>query len=70
MRVIRTCILKLLVDTDEPAALRGTLHIVENGDTRSFRDEQDLLALLKVFIQETAPAAAQFPQDFDEEAKR
>jgi hypothetical protein len=47
MRVIKTCILKLLVNTDEPQSLRGTLRSVESGDERAFKDGQTLLAILE-----------------------
>ena len=46
MREIKTLILRLLVDADEPQTLRGLLSAVANGEENSFTDEQSLLALL------------------------
>jgi len=46
MRTIRTFILRLLVDTEEPQALRGAVRSVPNDDECSFADGQSLLALL------------------------
>ena len=46
MRVIRTFILRLLVNSVEPEALRGELRTVPEGEAQPFADEQALLALL------------------------
>jgi hypothetical protein len=46
MRTIRTFILRLLVDIDEPQTLRGMLRSVVDNEEHSFTDEQSLLALL------------------------
>jgi len=47
MRVIRTCIVRLVVDSDDPKSLRGKLHLVESDDEFAFKDEQSLIKLLK-----------------------
>ncbi len=52
MRVIRTCILKLLVDTDEPAALRGSLRLIEHDAEEAFRSEAELVARLNRIVRE------------------
>ncbi len=46
MRVIRTFILRLLVNSAEPEALRGDLRPMPEGEAQPFPDEQALLALL------------------------
>jgi len=47
MRAIKTCVIKLIVDSDDPESLRGKLHLVGSDDEFSFRDERSLLELLK-----------------------
>lgn len=48
MRTIQTILLRLLIDTDHPEAIRGTLQAVDKGkEPVPFRDESMLLALLK-----------------------
>ena len=46
MRIIETYILRLLMDTDEPTSLRGTLHPVGEDTTHTFTNGQELLAIL------------------------
>jgi hypothetical protein len=46
LRVIRTFILRLLVNSAEPQALRGDLRPLPEGEAQLFPDEQALLALL------------------------
>lgn len=46
MRTVQTFILRLLVDPAEPAALRGALKPLPEGETQPFTDETGLLALL------------------------
>lgn len=46
MRTVKTFILRLLVDTDQPQALRGMLNAVADGNLYSFTDEQSLLRCL------------------------
>lgn len=46
MRAIRTIVLRLLVDTDQPQSLRGVLQDVAGSEQHYFTDEQSLLALL------------------------
>ena len=50
MRTIKTIILRLLVDTDQPQALRGMLNAVADNQLHHFTDEQSLLALLQNII--------------------
>ena len=47
MREIQTFILRLLVNTDEPKAVRGILHVVADGEEYPFTDGQLLLNLLE-----------------------
>jgi len=63
LRVIRTFILRLLVNSSEPDALRGALQPVPEGEAQSFADEQGLLALLRRLTGETAEPSA---KDTDE----
>lgn len=56
MREIRTFILRLLVDSGEPRALRGKLRAVADDDEKSFVDEQSLLLLLHETGQTTEEA--------------
>jgi hypothetical protein len=46
MRTTHTFILRLLVNSSEPEALRGDLRPLPEGETQTFSDEQALLALL------------------------
>lgn len=46
MRTTLTFVLYLLVDTDEPKGLRGTLRPIVNAADYPFSDEQGLLNLL------------------------
>ena len=57
MREIRTFILRLLVDSDDPHVLRGALRPVDGDDERSFADERALLALLYQMGQLAEPSA-------------
>jgi len=47
MRMMRTYILRLLVDAEEPHTLRGVIRTVTDGTEQSFADGQALLALLR-----------------------
>jgi len=47
MRTTRTFILRLLVNSAEPQALRGDLRPLPEGEAQPFPDEQALLALLQ-----------------------
>ena len=47
MRAIRTLILRLLVDSDQPQAVRGVVQAVADDEQHYFTDEQGLLALLQ-----------------------
>jgi hypothetical protein len=57
MRVIRTIILRLLIDTDQPHSLHGVLQTVGGSDLHSFTDDRSLLALLhRLGCSESEPA--------------
>jgi hypothetical protein len=47
MRTIQTYILRLLVDMEEPRALRGTIRAVARDEEEAFADGQALLDLLR-----------------------
>ncbi|MBN1954532.1 MAG: hypothetical protein JW900_05710 [Anaerolineae bacterium] len=47
MRTTQAFVLRLLVDSDEPWALRGVLQAVASGEEAPFTDEPTLLALLR-----------------------
>jgi len=59
LRVIRTFILRLLVNSAEPEALRGDLRPLPEGEAQPFPDEQALLALLHWILVETAELTGQ-----------
>jgi hypothetical protein len=46
MRATRTFVVRLLVDPDEPQALRGRIHAVDSGEERPFADGLALLSVL------------------------
>jgi hypothetical protein len=48
MRTTVVYIVRLLVDENEPDALRGVLREVNSGEEHSFSSEQDLLDLLRL----------------------
>lgn len=54
MRTTRTFVLRLLVDSEDPTALRGALQPVPEGEAQPFSDEVALLALLRRLTGETA----------------
>jgi len=58
LRVIRTFILRLLVDSSEPETLRDDLRPMPEGEPQPFTDEQALLALLRRLTGETAEPSA------------
>ncbi|MCD4748005.1 MAG: hypothetical protein K8R59_01420 [Thermoanaerobaculales bacterium] len=47
MRQIQSCVLRLLVDPGHPSDLRGMINLVEDDTEYSFRNERDLVHLLK-----------------------
>jgi hypothetical protein len=50
VRTIHTFVLRLLVDTNESDALRGSLHSVSTNKEEPFADAQALLDLLRQMI--------------------
>jgi len=59
VRTIALFVLRLLVDTEEPSALRGTVRLVSVGESQGepFRDGQTLLAALGRLCREEAARA-------------
>ena len=55
MRTIQTFVLRLLVNTEEPQALRGAVRCVSDNEERTFADAQSLLALLRGMRQTADP---------------
>ena len=47
MRITLTFILRLLVDTDNPQALRGVIRAVSGAEEHTFANWQSLLVLLR-----------------------
>lgn len=47
MRATHTFILRLLIDTNEPLQLRGSLHCIADDSDHPFADAQTLLDLLR-----------------------
>jgi len=62
MRVIRTYVLRLLVDSGEPDALRGLVHSLARGEQHPFADGTSLLALLRRMAWED-PGSGDGPHD-------
>jgi hypothetical protein len=58
MREIRTFVLRLLVDSNEPDALRGVLRAVAGDEELFFADEETLVALLHQVGRPSEDAAA------------
>jgi len=56
MRTTLTFVLRLLVDTDDPQALRGMIRTVGSAEEHAFADEQALLALLRQVMRRVAEA--------------
>ena len=59
MRAVQTYVMRLLADTEDAQALRGTLGCVTDGRDYSFGDEGAFLRLLHELIQralDTQPA--------------
>lgn len=51
MRTIQVFVLRLLMDTETPQVLRGSLQKVTEAEALPFADEQALLALLHRVVQ-------------------
>ncbi len=47
MRTTQSFMLRLLVDDDEPATLRGVIRSIADADERAFGDAQELIAVLR-----------------------
>ncbi len=58
LHIIRIFILRLLIDPDEPGALRGSLQPVPEGEAQPFADEQALLAALRKVVRLPAEGPA------------
>ena len=63
MRVTRTVILRLLVETDRQPALRGVLQVVGDDEQHPFINEQSLLVLLRHALRTGMPAASEGEYD-------
>ncbi len=61
MHIIRTLILRLLIDPDEPGALRGSLQPVPAGEAQPFADEGALLAALRQVSRQAAEPGGEDP---------
>jgi hypothetical protein len=56
MRMTQSFLLRLLIDPDCPAVLRGTLHVVADSQEFAFADEPALLDLLhQVTVRRAVP---------------
>ncbi len=47
MRNIQSCVIRWLVDTEQPAIFRGNVHSVHDGKRLVFQGERDLLRVLR-----------------------
>ena len=54
MRTIQSFILRLLVDTDQPDTLHGSLRCVSDDAEQSFMDEAMLIAVLRRWMNRSA----------------
>jgi hypothetical protein len=63
MHTIRVFVLRLLVDSERPHRLQGTLRSVPDGETCSFVDEYALLALLRQMADRTTLGPIESSQD-------
>ncbi len=61
MHTVRTFILRLLVDPDEPRALRGSLQPVPEGEAQPFADEGALLTILHQMSRQVAETSGGGP---------
>lgn len=61
MRASYTFILRIFVDTQEPAALRGSLKLVSQDQPLPFTDEHMLLDLLHQILSQEQAGEAQPP---------
>ena len=58
MRRIQTFVVRLLLDTAEPDALRGAVRCVGDDEDHPFADRQSLLRLLVALTQTQDPSSA------------
>ncbi len=68
MRTTLTLILRLLVDSNEPEALRGAIQAVSSKKEHTFNNGQSLLEWLRIWQKsclEGAPESPQFISDED-----
>jgi len=54
MRTIHTFLLRLMVDTDDPQALRGSIQAIGEDSSHPFTDASSLLARLRELTSITA----------------
>ncbi len=47
MRILKTFVLRLLIDSETPTTLRGAIRAIANDEEYTFTDGQTLLALLQ-----------------------
>ncbi len=67
MRTTQAFVLRLLVDSDEPQALRGTLHVVASGEEAPFTDAAALLALLRRMASAAPDTTSHNPKEAHEQ---
>ncbi len=60
MRTLTTVILRLLHNNHAPS-LRGTLQTLDEPEPRAFKDERELLALLRQLTAQPPPTSKQPP---------
>ena len=53
MRLTQTIILRILIDSETPEELRGTLRSISSDQEHTFANEQSLLECLRQICQET-----------------
>jgi hypothetical protein len=53
MRSTQTYILRLLIDTDDPKRLRGSIRSVIDGEERPFSGDETLLSLLHAWVDDS-----------------
>ena len=66
MRIIQTYILRLNIDTESPAPLRGTLREVRGERAHTFNNDASLLSLLNQLVATTLSDSTTTPNTSEE----
>ena len=61
MRTTRTFVLRILVDTEDPSPLRGTVRSIADDEEQTFADERALREILREMCRAQAWAPSKHP---------